>query len=220
MHARRCTREEAGFTDRMASQIRAPLTVAVTLVIGTALLASALRAPAGSATFFVTGFLVAGTWITGSVISGPVHMEGTRSSRLANSLSGLALGLFSFVGFLGAILLGRHLPLVSHALDNIVAEANAGPEALVLALALVNGLGEEFFFRGALFDLLGSRNPVAGSVVIYAAVTATTGNVALFLAAVAMGIILSLQRAHSGGVLTPILTHLSWSTLMLLAFPR
>ena len=58
-----------------------------------------------------------------------------------------------------------------------------GRLALVLAVALVNGLGEELFFRGALFDALGSRNPVASSPVIYVAVTATTGNIALVVAA-------------------------------------
>jgi uncharacterized protein len=220
VHSRKPTGEGPGLSESIRSRHGGGLTVTVTLVVGTALLASALRAPAGSPTFFVTGFLVAGTWVTGSVIAGAVHMEAIRSSRLANSLGALALGLFSFVGFLAADLLGRHLPLVSHALDTVVTKANAGPAALVLAVALANGLGEELFFRGALFDVLGSRSPVAGSAIIYAAVTATTGNVALFVAACAMGIVFSLERARTGGVLTPILTHLCWSTLMLLALPR
>ncbi len=196
------------------------MTVVVTLVVGTTLLAATLRAPSGSTTFFVIGFLVASTWILGSLISGPIQLEAIRSSRLAISLHGLALSIIAFLGFLAAYLVGRHLPLISNALHSILTKADAGPAALVLALALVNGLGEELFFRGALFDVLGSRNPVAGSVIIYVAVTATTGNVALVLAAGAMGIIFSLQRARTGGILAPTVTHLCWSTLMLLSFPR
>ena len=58
-----------------------------------------------------------------------------------------------------------------------------GPTGLVLLVALVNGLGEELFFRGALFSALGSHHPVAGTTVIYVAVTAATGNIALVVAA-------------------------------------
>jgi uncharacterized protein len=213
-------REVLGLTENINSHRRGRMTVAVTLVMGTTLLATTLRAPSGSTTFFTMGFLVAGTWILGSVISGPIHLDAIPSSRLAISLHGLALGMIAFLGFLAAYLVGQRLPLISSALHNILAKADAGPAALVLVVALVNGLGEELFFRGALFDVLGSRNPIAASVIIYMAVTATTGNVALVLAAGVMGIILSLQRARTGGILAPTMTHLCWSTLMLLAFPR
>ncbi len=170
------------------------VTVAGTLVVGTALLATTLRAPPGSTTFFVIGFLVAGTWITGSLISGPLRLEATRSSRPALSLLGLVLGVVAFLGFLSAAVLGRHVPLVSSALHTVLTKADSGPVGLVLAVALLNGLGEELFFRGALFDVLGSHNPVASSLVVYVAVTATTGNIALVVAAVVMGIIFSLER--------------------------
>jgi membrane protease YdiL (CAAX protease family) len=189
-------------------------------VVGTTLLATTLRAPSGSTAFFILGFSVAGIWILGSVISGPIPLEATRSSLLAISLSALALGIVAFLGFLTADLIGQHLPLFSNALHNVLSKADAGPTVLVLTVALVNGVGEELFFRGALFSALGSHNPVAGTVVIYVAVTATTGNVALLFAAGAMGIIFSLQRARSGGILASTVTHLCWSTLMILAFPR
>jgi uncharacterized protein len=194
--------------------------VAGTLVIGTILLATALRAPPGSTTFFVMGFLVAATWILGSVISGPIQLDTIRSSRLAISLHGLATGILAFLGFLAIYQWGEHLPLVSDALHDILTKADAKPAALVLVVTILNGLGEELFFRGALFDVMRNRNPIAGSVIVYVAVTATTGNVALVLAACAMGIVFSLQRARTGGILAPTVTHLCWSTLMLLAFPR
>jgi uncharacterized protein len=216
----RGTEGSARLTESVDQGRRRSLTVVVTLVVGTVLLAATLRAPSGSTTFFVIGFLVAGTWISGSLISGPLPLKATRSSRLRLVFGGLALGGVAFLAFLLADLLGRHLPLISTALHTVLAKADAGPMALVLAVALLNGLGEELFFRGALFDLLGSHNPVASSLVVYVAVTATTGNVALIVAAVVMGSIFTLQRARSGGILASTMTHLCWTTLMVLAFPR
>ena len=191
-----------------------------TLVVGSILLAATLRAPSGSTSFFVIGFFVAGTWIAGSLISGPIPLEAIRSSRMGLVLGGLALGGVAFLAFLVAYLVGRHVPLISSALHTVLTKADAGPVALVLAVALLNGLGEELFFRGALFDVFGSRNPVASSLVVYVAVTATTGNIALIVAAVVMGIVFTLQHARSGGILASTMTHLCWSTLMVLAFPR
>ena len=220
MLSHRGTGGSARLTNSVDQGRRRSLTVIVTLVLGSVLLAATLRAPSGSTTFFVIGFLVAGTWISGSLISGPLPLKATRSSRLGLVLSGLALGGVAFLAFLVAYLLGRHLPLISTALHTVLTKADAGPMALVLAVALLNGLGEELFFRGALFDFLGSRKPVPGSLVVYVAVTATTGNVALIVAAVVMGSIFTLQRARSGGILASTMTHLCWTTLMVLAFPR
>ena len=51
-------------------------------------------------------------------------------------------------------------------------------------------------------------------------VTAATGNVALVIAAVVMGTLFSAERLSTRGVLAPMLTHLTWTTLMVLALPR
>jgi membrane protease YdiL (CAAX protease family) len=220
VHSHRGTEGNARLTESIDQSPRRSLTVVVTLVVGSVLLAATLRAPSGSTSFFVVGFFVAGTWIAGSLISGPIPLEAIRSSRLGLVIGGLALGGVAFLAFLMADLLGRHLPLISNALRTVLTKADAGPMALVLAVALLNGLGEELFFRGALFDVLGSRNPVASSLVVYVAVTATTENVALIVAAVVMGSIFTLQRARSGGILASTMTHLCWTTLMVLAFPR
>lgn len=225
MHVLRGPETGAGPVDRVEGiggyrQRRRSLTVAVTLVVGTLLLSATLRAPSGSTTFFVIGFLVAGTWITGSLISGPVRLEEIRSSRLALSITAFMLGVLAFLAFLAAYLLGRHIPTVSSALHTVLTKADAGPVALVLAVALLNGLGEEMFFRGALFDVLGGRHPAASSLVVYVAVTAATGNIALIVAALVMGVVFSLQRVRSGGILASAVTHLCWTTLMVVALPR
>jgi membrane protease YdiL (CAAX protease family) len=41
----------------------------------------------------------------------------------------------------------------------------------------------------------------------------------LVFAALTLGVVLALQRRASGGILGPILTHLTWSTVMLFALP-
>jgi membrane protease YdiL (CAAX protease family) len=46
-----------------------------------------------------------------------------------------------------------------------------------------------------------------------------TGNPRLVFAAATLGLVLGLQRRASGGVLAPILTHITWSTLMLFVLP-
>jgi membrane protease YdiL (CAAX protease family) len=207
-------------TDSGASSRRRRVTVAATMVIGTFLLTATLRVPPGSKSFFVIGLLAGGTWILGSLVSGPIPVEPIRSSRVNVVVQALALSIVAFLGFLAADLVGEHLPLISSALHNILTRADAGSIGLVLGVALVNGLGEELFFRGALFSALGSCRPVAGSTIFYVAVTAATGNVALVVAAGLMGFVFALQRQRTGSILAPVVTHLCWSALMLLALPR
>jgi uncharacterized protein len=41
----------------------------------------------------------------------------------------------------------------------------------------------------------------------------------LVFAALTLGLLLGLQRRATGGILAPILTHITWSTTMLFALP-
>jgi len=90
----------------------------------------------------------------------------------------------------------------------------------VLLTTLANGLGEEVFFRGALYSALPVEHAVVGSTAVYALATTTTRNPALVLAATAMGTLFGLQRRATGGLQAPILTHVTWSSLMLRHLPR
>jgi putative exporter of polyketide antibiotics len=53
----------------------------------------------------------------------------------------------------------------------------------------------------------------------YAASTAATGNPALVLAGLVTSVIFGWQRAATGGVLAPAVTHITWSVLMLRYLP-
>jgi membrane protease YdiL (CAAX protease family) len=189
-------------------------------VVGTALLAATLRVPDGSAWFTVLALLVAATWTVGSFASGPIPFQPDRRAPGRTLVGAVVVGIAAFGLFVIAYLVARHLPLVGPALDGVLDTADAGPIAVVLFVALVNGAGEELFFRGALHAALEPHHPAIATTIVYVGVTAATGNVALVIAAAVMGAVFSLERLSTRGVLAPIVTHLTWSTLMVLALPR
>jgi membrane protease YdiL (CAAX protease family) len=54
---------------------------------------------------------------------------------------------------------------------------------------------------------------------LYTLATYATGNVMLTFAAALLGLLVGLERRASGGILGPILTHVTWSLSMLLVLP-
>jgi uncharacterized protein len=65
-----------------------------------------------------------------------------------------------------------------------------------------------------------SRHPVAGTTTAAnAAATFATGNMILASAGVLLGMVVGLERRASGGVLAPVLIHVTWSLAMLFALP-
>ena len=136
----------------------------------------------------------------------------------------VGVGGLAFLGFLGAAAMARHVAVLDGAVDSVVGKAEAGPTLLVLAIAWANAVGEEAFFRGALPLALpvgpGPDRRALVAVGIYVLVTVATLNVALVLAAAVMGPLFMVERLVGRSTLAPIVTHLTWSTLMVLAFPR
>jgi membrane protease YdiL (CAAX protease family) len=211
---------EPATLDAPAARRRRRVVTSIAIVVGTALLAATLRVPHGSAWFTVLALLVAATWTVGSFVSGPIPFQPDREMPWRTFVGPVVLGIAAFGVFVIAFLVARHLPLVGPALDGVLATANAGPIALVLFVALANGAGEELFFRGALHAALGPHHPAIAATIVYVVVTAATGNLALVIAAAVMGALFSLERLSTRGVLAPMVTHLAWSTLMVLALPR
>jgi uncharacterized protein len=206
--------------DAPAARRRRRVVTAIAIVVGTALLAATLRAPHGSGWFTVLGLLVAATWTVGSYVSGPISLQPDRDLAWRTFVGPVVVGIAAFGVFVIAFVVARHLPLVGPALDGVLATADAGPIALVLVVAFANGAGEELFFRGALHAALEPHRPAIATTIVYVVVTAATGNVALVIAAAVMGAVFSLERLSTRGVLAPMVTHLTWSTLMVLALPR
>jgi membrane protease YdiL (CAAX protease family) len=204
------------------SSPRRRVAVTITLIIGTLLLAGTLSAPRGSASFYVLGLLVAATWVVGSVASGPLPL-GHRGGAPGNPralVEPIVLGVVAFAFFLGADLIVRHLPVLGSAIGKALATADAGPRIPVLLVAVVNGVAEETFFRGALHSALGGRRPGLWATAAYVVATVATFNAALIVAAAVMGTVFTLERLSSRGILAPILTHVAWTILTVLALPR
>ena len=89
----------------------------------------------------------------------------------------------------------------------------------VLALiTAVNGVAEELFFRGAAYAAV-PKHPVTVTTIAYTIATMATGNLMLSFAAVLLGVVVGLERRASGGILAPIITHLTWSLSMLVLLP-
>jgi membrane protease YdiL (CAAX protease family) len=200
---------------------RRRLVVAATLVAGTATLVATLAAPPGSLAFSLLGVLLAAVWVAGSVAAGPLHLDGqpTGIESRRKMQAAVVLGGLAFGAFLGASVVASHVPGLDGAIDSLLATADAGPTALVLAIAVVNAVAEERFFRGALPVALVGDHRVAVATAVYVMVTVATLNMALVVAATAMGTVFMLERLSTRGILAPTLTHITWSSLMLLALP-
>ena len=190
------------------------------LVLGGAVLGYSLRIDPGSNAFYVGTLVLAAVWTVGALVSGRLHLgriaRGRAHARpvVAPVLLGLLLaGLFVAGG-----LVVREIEPLDRQVRSVLEFADQGSIALLLLVTVVNGIAEELFFRGAAYAAI-PRHPVAWTTLAYIVATLATGNVMLAFAAVLLGAVCGLQRRASGGVLAPILTHVTWSAVMLFALP-
>jgi len=206
-------------SDRAFKRRRAVVVVA--LAVGATLLGLSLSTKPGDVAFYPLTVSVAAVWIIGGFLSGPLHLGYIpfRGTLRRPVVTPIVFGLLAAALFVvGAVIVRQIEPLrlfVQHVLDH----AQQGNLALVAFVALLNGAAEEVFFRGALFAAIGRRHPIPISVVVYALVTVATANPMLVFAAIVMGTLFALQRRASGGILASMLTHLTWSAVMLFALP-
>ena len=192
--------------------------VAAVSVTGAGLLGASLSTEPGSRDFYLLTGGVAATWLAGGLASGPLHL-GRMMSGTRPVLAPVAIGVAAFGGFYAAALVARHVPVLDRAVTSVLRYAEQGSGPLVAAVTLANGAAEEVFFRGALYAAAGTTRPVARSTAVYVLATTATRNPALVLASAAMGTLFGLQRRASGGIQAPLLTHLTWSALVLRFLP-
>ena len=192
-----------------------------TAVAGAGLLGVSLSQPPDSPRFYGLTLAVAATWTTGGLAAGPLHAGwtfGPRGTVRRPWVSPLVTGAGAFGAFYAAALVARRIPPLDRALVSVLRYARQGSTPLVLTTALANGLAEEVFFRGALYAAVADR-PVLKTTAVYGLATTATRNPALVLASLAMGPLLGLQRRSTGGIQAPVLTHLTWSALMVRYLP-
>ncbi len=196
--------------------------VAATSVVGAGLLGVGLSAQPGSRRFYVSTMGVAAVWTLGGLASGPLHLGWVQmQDRTIRRpvLTPIATGVGAFAFFYGCAQVAKRIPLLSNAIASVLQFADEGDDTLVLITTLANGAAEEVFFRGAVYAAWDDRHPAVRTAGVYVLATLPTRNPALVLAAGVMGSLWSAQRRASSGLQAPMLTHLTWSTLMLRYLP-
>lgn len=199
---------------------RRQVTTVIVVVVGAIVLGVSLRIEPGSAWFYPATLALALVWTVGAFASGPLHLgwvaaaDRLKRPVVAPVLLGLGLaGVF----LLGALVI-RQIPFLEEQVSTVLEHADQGSGPLLVLITAVNGVAEELFFRGAAYAAV-PRHPVPVTTAAYALATLTTGNVMLALAAVLLGVVVGLQRRASGGILAPVLTHVTWSLAMLFSLP-
>lgn len=193
---------------------RAVVVAAVTLVLGTVLLALAVRSDPGDPIFFLWTLAVGAVWVAGAVLVGAPVPAG-RGRLLPSFLLGVLLVVLFLVG---AVLVAR-IPFMAGPVERLLDHTTSGPLMVVWLVTVVTGACEEVFFRGALYDTVPIRYAVPVTAAAYTLTTLGTGVLLLALAAAVLGIVTGLQRRATGGILEPVVTHLTWSTGILFLLP-
>ena len=186
-------------------------------------LAATLRIEPGDARFYWAGIGLAAVWAAGAFASGPMHLGTAPHPRPRVRPSGRPVPrswAFSplAVCLLAAALVAR-APTLREPVDDLLDHARFGSLPAVLVITVLNGIAEELYFRGALYAALRRTHPVAVTTVLYALTTVGSGIPLLVIAALLIGLLTALQRRVTGGVLGPIIIHLTWSVGMLLLLP-
>lgn len=200
---------------------RRRIVAAVTLVTGATVLGFSLAVKPGDALFYPLTLAVAVVWTVGGLLSGPLHLgyELRRNELRRPLLTPLVIGLIASAVFLLGALVVREIGPLRDYVVTVLAHARQGTLVLIAIVTFVNGVAEEIFFRGALFAAIGRRRPVLIATGVYALATVATANPMLVFAALTLGTVLGLQRRASGGILAPMITHVTWSMTMLFALP-
>jgi uncharacterized protein len=195
--------------------------VAITLVIGAAVLGFSLRRTPGESSFYWLTLALAAVWVVGALASGPLHLGGInwRGRNQRPVITGMAIGLLIGGVFVVGGLIAREIPAVSTLTMRVLQFASHGTLLPIVGITVVNAIAEEMFFRGALYTALGRLAPVAISTILYTCATMASGNPMLGFAAIILGTVCALERRASGGVLAPVLTHFVWGLIMVLALP-
>jgi membrane protease YdiL (CAAX protease family) len=200
---------------------RRQLVAAVVVRVGAIVLGWSLRLEPGSNVFYVAAVLLAGIWAAGAFLSGRLHLgriAGGTEMFVRPILAPILLGLLLVGVFVLGSLVVREIDPLADYVSSVLAYADEGSLTVLAIITFFNGIAEELFFRGAMYAAI-PRHPVLWTTLAYVVATLATGNVMLGFAAIVLGAVCGLERRASGGVLAPVLTHITWSLSMLFVLP-
>ena len=191
------------------------------VVLGGTILAISLRIEPGSAWFYPATVGLAMVWAVGAFASGPLHL-GREAHPSGHHVRPVVAPILIGLGLAGAFVVGalvvREIDVLGGFVQSVLAYADERSVVLLVVVTVVNGIAEELFFRGAVYAAV-TRHPVPVTTLAYTVATLATGNLMLGFAAALLGLVVGLQRRATGGILAPILTHVTWSLSMLFALP-
>ena len=192
------------------------------LVVGAVLLGVSLGVEPGDPTFYPLTLLVAATWVLGGLASGPLHLGHIpfRGTLRRPVLTPIVLGLVAGAVFVVGALVVRQVPPLAGYVDEVLAHADEGYLPLIALVTLVNGVAEEVFFRGGLFAAIGrkhasSSRPWSTPRPRWPPATPCSSSPRSCSASSS-----ACSARASGGILGPVLTHITWSSTMLFVLPR
>ncbi len=200
---------------------RRRLVSAATIICGAVGLALALRMDHDSPLFNLAALGVAAVWAVGAALAGPLHLGtlelGGKPSRAV--VPAFAIGAAIAAASIAAAFVVARIPFLADQVRDVLAFRQSGSLVVLGLVTALSGVAEELFFRGALWDAIPARHRIWGTTLAYTVATALAGNPMLALAAAFLGLIVALERRATGGVLAPIITHLTWSLAMLYLLP-
>lgn len=206
--------------EESAALRRRQLTVLAVALVGAAVLGFSLRIDPGSTSFYWWTLALAGVWVVGAIAAGPLHLGriSYRSGYARPVLTPVVVGLALVALFVLGGLVVREIPTLDAQVRHVLVFADEGVLPLVVLVTAVNGIAEELFFRGALYAAV-TRHPVVITTAANTLVVLAAGNLILTFAALLLATVVGLERRASGGILGPILTHVTWSGSMLFVLP-
>ncbi|HEY3411191.1 MAG TPA: CPBP family intramembrane glutamic endopeptidase [Propionicimonas sp.] len=196
---------------------------AVTLALASFLMAWTLRISPGDPAIYAATLALGTTWVVGAFMSGKVYV-GSANARRGDQTSraivqSLLLGLLLVALFLAAAVVVAAFPTLRDPLLELMTHARLGNLPVIVGLLFLNAVAAELFFRGGLYAATGGQHAVLITTFMFALCTVPTGMPALVVGAAVLGLVVGLQRRVTGGVLAPIVTHLTWLTGMVFLLP-
>lgn len=195
----------------------------VALAVGSFMLAFTLRLAPGDPAFYAATLALAAVWIVGGLISGKIYLgnahtrAGTESGR--GVVQGIIIGCLLLAFFLAGAALVAPVAVLRDPLLGLLLHAHYGIAPLVAVLTALIAIGEELFFRGALWAAVGGRQALLVTTLVYALTTIPSGVPLMVLAAALVGLVAGVHRRVTGGVLGPIIIHLIWSLGLFFLLP-
>lgn len=200
---------------------RRRIVVAVVLVLGIVLLSYLFTRERDDESFCLLAVAAAALWSVGALVSGPLHLGGVRfrgrNERPVFTGTGVGLVLGA-VFLLGGVVVSKIPPLTAQ-ISAMLTHVDEVSWRLVVLVVILNAIAEEMFFRGALYTVFERRMPLISSTLLYVLAMMVGLNIMVGVAALVLGTVCGIERRATGGVLAPVLTHLVWGLMMVLALP-